>query len=68
MRTSTVSLPVIWYIRFSTPGIRIVGVPSVHPYPVVYALPRKLAILDVQSVHARGIQKYMLMLLYLKDL
>jgi hypothetical protein len=47
MRPSMISLSVIWYLRFSTPGIRIMGVPSVYPYPVVHALPRKLAILDV---------------------
>jgi hypothetical protein len=41
------SLSVIWYLIFSTPGIRIAGLPSVYPYPVIYAMHRKLAILDV---------------------
>jgi hypothetical protein len=40
-------LSVIWYLRFSTPRIRIAGLPSVYPYPVIYTMHRKLAILDV---------------------
>lgn len=41
------SLSVIWYFRFSTPGIRIVGLPSAYPYPMIYTRHRKLAILDI---------------------